>query len=69
MQISLAAQQIRSIAHIWVVTHHQYGISALIPHVENSDGGPKWRFFSQTTTNTPFDFHIYRLRTLQMLLF
>ena len=59
MQISLEAQQIRSIAHIWVVTHRQYGISALIFHVENSDGGPKWRLFSQATTNTPFDFHIF----------
>ena len=61
MQISLAAQQIRSIAHIWVVTHHQYGISALIPHVENIEnvGGPKCWLFSQATTNTPFDFHIF----------
>ena len=59
MQISLAEQQIRSIAHIWVVTHHQYGISALIPRVENSDGGPKWRLFSQATNNTPFNFHIF----------
>ena len=58
MQISLAAQQIRSIAHIWVVTH-QYGISTLITHVENSDGGPKCWLFSQATTNTPFDFHIF----------
>ena len=41
MQISLEAQQIRSIAYIWTVTHRQYGISTLIPHVENSDGGPK----------------------------
>ena len=59
MQISPEAQQIRSIAHIWVVTHHQYGISALIPHMENSDGGPKCWLFSQATTNTPFDFHIF----------
>ena len=59
MQISLEAQQIRSIAHIWVAIHHQYGISALIPHVENSDGGPKCWLFSQPTTNTPFDFHIF----------
>ena len=49
MQISFAAQQIRSIAHIWVVTYHQYGISALIPRVENSDGGPKCWLFSQAT--------------------
>ena len=59
MQISVAAQQIRSTTHIWVVTHHQYGISALIPHMENSDGGPKCWLFSQATTNTPFDFHIF----------
>ena len=57
--ISLAAQQIRSIAHIWVVTNHQYGISALIAHMENSDGDPKCWLFSQATTNTPFDFHIF----------
>ena len=42
-----------------VATHHQYGISALIPHVENSDGGPKWWLFSQATTATLFDFHIF----------
>ena len=41
------------------MTHHQYGISALIPHMENSDGGPKCWLFSQATTNTPFDFHIF----------
>ena len=57
MQISFAAQQIRSIAHIWIVTHHQYGISALIPRMENSDGGPKCCLFSQATSNIPFDFH------------
>ena len=61
MQISLAAQQIRSTTFIWVVTHHQYGISALIPHVENIEviGGPKCWLFSQATTDTPFDFHIF----------
>ena len=59
MQISLTAQQIRSIAHIWVATHHQYAISALIPRVENSDVGPECWLFSQPTTNTPFDFHIF----------
>ena len=41
------------------MTHHQYGISALIPHMENSDGDPKCWLFSQATTNTPFDFHIF----------
>ena len=48
-------------AHIWVVTHHQYGISALIPHVENIEiiGDPKCWLSSQATTNTPFDFHIF----------
>ena len=67
MQISLAAQQIRSIAHIWVVTHHQYAISALIPRVEKSDVGPKCWLFSQPTTNIPFDFHIiYSLLILQV---
>ena len=28
-------------------------------NVENSDGGPKSWLFSQATTSTPFDFHIY----------
>ena len=41
------------------MTHHQYGISALIPHMENGDGGPKCWLFSQATTNTLFDFHIF----------
>ena len=27
--------------------------------MENSDGGPKCWLFSQPTTNTPFDFHIF----------
>ena len=27
--------------------------------MENSDGGPKCWLFSQATTNTPFDFHIF----------
>ena len=30
-QISLVAQTIRSTTLIWVVTRHQYGISALVP--------------------------------------
>ena len=30
-QISLAARPIRSTTQIWVVTHHQYPISALVP--------------------------------------
>ena len=41
------------------MTNHQYGISALIPYMENSDGDPKCWLFSQATTNTPFDFHIF----------
>ena len=28
-------------------------------NVENSDGGPKCWLFSQATTSTPFDFHIF----------
>ena len=28
-------------------------------NVENSDGGPKSWLFSQATTSTPFDFHIF----------
>ena len=56
MQITLAAQQISP--YLGSDTSSD-GISALIPCVENSDGGPKCWLFSQPTTNTPFDFHIF----------
>ena len=50
-QIPQAAQPIRSITQIWVVTRHQYGISVLISqtwfHWETSDGVAKCLLFSQ----------------------
>ena len=52
-QISQAARPIRSTTQIWVVTRHQYGISALVP--QTSFGGEtngcvaKCRLFSEAT--------------------
>ena len=48
-QISLTTQPIRSTNQIWVVTHHQYGISALVTqtsfHGETSGGVAKFESF------------------------
>ena len=50
-QISHAARPIRSIPQIWVVTRHQFGISALVSqtsfHWETSGGIAKCLLFSQ----------------------
>ena len=50
-QISNAARPIRSTAQIWVVTSHQYGISALVSQTsfgrETSGSVAKCRLFSQ----------------------
>ena len=50
-QISHAARPIRSTAQIWVVTRHQYGISALVSQTsfggETSGSVAKCRPFSQ----------------------
>ena len=50
-QISHAAQPIRCTTQIWVVTRHQYGISALVPQTsfcyETSGGVAKCCLFSQ----------------------
>ena len=50
-QISHAARPIRSTAQIWVVTRHQYGISALVSQTsfggETSGDVAKCRLFSQ----------------------
>ena len=47
-------QPIRSTAQIWIVTRHQYGISALVPQTsfrrETRDGVAKCRPFSQAST-------------------
>ena len=66
-QISHAARPIRSTTQIWVVTRHQYGISALISQTsfrgEISGGVAKCRLFPQATalfTSIVFKFHIQR---------
>ena len=50
-QISLAVRPIRSTTQIWVVTRHQYGISALVSQTsfrgETSGSVAKCRLFSQ----------------------
>ena len=47
-------QPIRSTTQIWVVTRHQYGISALVSQTsfreETSGGEAKCRLFSQVDT-------------------
>ena len=52
-QISHAARPIRSTTQIWVVTRHQYGISALVSQTsfggETSGCVTKCRLFSQAT--------------------
>jgi len=52
-QISHAGQPIRSSTQIWVVTDHQYGISALASHMsfgeETSSRVAKRRLFFQAT--------------------
>ena len=52
-QISHAARPIRSTTQIWVVTRHQYGISALVSQMsfvgETSGSVAKCRLFSQAT--------------------
>ena len=54
-QISHAARPIRSTTQIWMVTHHQYGISALVSQTsfrgETSDGVARCRLFSQAIRN------------------
>ena len=55
-QISRAARPIRSTTQIWVVTCHQYGISALVSQtsfgVETSVSVAKCRLFSQANGRT-----------------
>ena len=50
-QISLAARPIRSTTQIWVLTHHQYRISALVPQTlprgKTSSVVAKYRLFLQ----------------------
>ena len=56
-QISRAAQPIRRTTQIWVVTRHQYGISALVSQTsfrgETSGSVAKWRLFSQVMFVSP----------------
>ena len=53
-QISFAVRPIRSTTLIWIVTHHQYGISALVRETsfrrETSDGVAKCRRFLRLLT-------------------
>ena len=55
-QISHAARPIRSTTQIWVVTRHQYGISAFVSQTsfggETSGNVVKCRLFSQTIENS-----------------
>ena len=55
-QISLAARPIRSTTHIWVVTRHQFGISAFVSQMsfsrETSVSIAKCGVFSQATLST-----------------
>ena len=44
-------QPIRSITQSWMVTRHQFGISALVPR-ETSGDVAKYRLFSQATINS-----------------
>ena len=73
-QIFLATRPIRSLTQIWLVTRHQYGISALVPQTsfrwETSDGLAKCRQFSQAVkyhkcsfNNFPC-YHNWKLRAL-----
>ena len=52
-QISHAARPMRSTTHIWVVTRHQYGISALVSQTsfggETTGSVAKCRLFSQAS--------------------
>ena len=51
-------QPIRSTAQIWVVTRHQYGISALVPQMsfrgKITVGAAKWQLFPQATKMSSF---------------
>ena len=52
-QISHTARPIRSTTQVWIVTRHQYGISALVSQTsvggETSGRVAKCRLFSQAT--------------------
>ena len=54
-QISLTTRPIRSTAHIWVVTRHQYGISAVVAQTsfrgKTSGGVVQCRLFSRAKNN------------------
>ena len=56
-RISFAAPPIRSTTQIWVVTRHQYGISALVLKSSIRGGVSKCELFSQATcVEHPFTF-------------
>ena len=55
-------QPIRSTTHIWIVMHHQYGISVLIPQTffcgKTSGNVAKCQLFSQAITPFTFAQHL-----------
>ena len=65
-QISHAARPIRSTTQIWVVTRHQYGISALVSQTsfggETSGSVAKCRLFSQANITKFKENDIKKLR-------
>ena len=64
-QISHAARPIRSTTPIWVMTYHQYRISALISQTsfgrETSDDIAKCRLFPQAKVINPQFYHLNKL--------
>ena len=64
-QFSHAARPIRSTTQIWVVTRHQYGISAVVSQTSFSQGKlvaggvAKCRVFSQANKSTPNHFDAF----------
>ena len=64
-QISHAARPIRSTTPIWVMTYHQYGISALVSQTsfgaETSGGIAKCQLFPQAKVINPQFYHLNKL--------
>ena len=66
-QFSRAARPIRSTTQIWVVTRHQYGISAVVSQTSFSQGKlvaggvAKCRLFSQANKSSPYHFDPFHI--------
>ena len=71
-KISLTARPIRSATQIWVVTRHQYGISALVSQTpfgrETSGGVAKCQLFSQATRLWNFK-HLFRFKQNLLMIY